>query len=204
MSESRRPAEPEYEVEELDLSGEELDTQVQRAQEQLVELRRRQEQIEKEKQRLEELSRRQEDLEVGRTEIAEKLTRALTSIQREAGECQKRTEQLLSIEESFSQHLKTLQALNPRAWAGPELPHELARGIEEVEEARSEYNKLSPKISEEVEDPVLAGTGTDYEDFYGAEKGFGYWFVSGLAFTLPLVILGLIALAIWVWQTILV
>lgn len=200
MSEPRRPSDPDYEVEEFDLSGEELDTQVQRAQAQLLELRKRQEEIEKEKQRLEELSRRQEDLEAGRAEMVEKLNRALTLIQREAGECQKRTEQLLSIEDAFSSHLKALQQLNPRAWAGPELPQELARGIDEVEDARTDYNKLSPKIAEEAEESALLSAGADYEEIYGNEKGFGYWFMAGIAFTMPLFVLGLIALAIWLWQ----
>ncbi len=54
-----------------------LDSQVQKAQEQLVQLRRQQEQIEKQKRELEELSRRQEELERGRAEMTDKLTRSL-------------------------------------------------------------------------------------------------------------------------------
>ena len=65
-----------------------LDSQVQKAQEQLLQLRRQQEQIEKQKRELEELSRRQEELERGRAEMTDKLTRSLVVLEREAYETQ--------------------------------------------------------------------------------------------------------------------
>ena len=68
-----------------------LDSQVQKAQEQLLQLRRQQEQIEKQKRELEELSRRQEELERGRAEMTDKLTRSLVVLEREAYETQKQT-----------------------------------------------------------------------------------------------------------------
>src|ERR671923_2961800 len=83
-----------------------LDSQVQKAQEQLLQLRRQQEQIEKQKRELEELSRRQEELERGRTEMLDKLTRSLVVVEREGYEAQKRLEQLRAMRESFAQDLK--------------------------------------------------------------------------------------------------
>ena len=59
-----------------------LDSQVQKAQEQLLLLRRQQEQIEKQKRELEELSRRQEELERGRAEMTDKLARSLVVLER--------------------------------------------------------------------------------------------------------------------------
>jgi len=52
-------------------SPEMLDSQVQRAQEQLLQLKRQQELIEKQKRELEELSRKQEELEKGRSDMIE-------------------------------------------------------------------------------------------------------------------------------------
>src|SRR6478752_9719976 len=82
-----------------------LDSQVQRAQEQLVQLKRQQEQIEKQKRELEELSRKQEDLEKGRSEMIEKLSRSLVVIERETYEAEKRVEQLRLTNAAFAQHL---------------------------------------------------------------------------------------------------
>ena len=67
MAEKLRQVEQMLELnEDESLSPEHLDSQVQKAQEQLLQLKRQQEQIEKQKRELEELSRRQEELEHGR------------------------------------------------------------------------------------------------------------------------------------------
>lgn len=190
-----------FDVDELDLTGEELDTQVQRAQDQLSDLRRRQEQIEKEKQRLEELSRKQEELEDGRAELLEKLQRSLTQLQREGAEAQKRIEQVDSITDVFTRHLQELQAMTPKSWSGAELQKELTRGLVGVEEARADFVKLSPKISVEAAEMAIATSATEYEDMYGGgEKSFSYWLVAGFAFTLPIFILGVMALALLAWK----
>jgi hypothetical protein len=53
--------------------------------------------------------------------------------------------------------------------------------------------------------PEVASTPTlssSFEQDYGfpEERGFGYWLKSGFAFTIPLQIIGLAALAIWAWS----
>src|SRR5437667_9758006 len=90
-----------------------LDSQVQKAQEQLLQLRRQQEQIEKQKRELEELSRRQEELERGRAEMTDKLTRSLVGLAREGYNAQNRAEQIRAARESFAQHLKLIEAIEP-------------------------------------------------------------------------------------------
>src|SRR5437867_10457203 len=109
------------------ISAEHLDSQVQKAQEQLLQLKRQQEQIEKQKRELEELSRRQDELETGRTEMADKLTRALVVLEREAYSAQSRLEQIRATRESFSQHLELIEAIDPRTWNPADLHKELSR-----------------------------------------------------------------------------
>src|SRR5881398_2090194 len=95
MAEKIRPVEQMLELSDDEaVSAEHLDSQVQKAQEQLLQLKRQQEQIEKQKRELEELSRRQEELENGRAEMADKLTRALVVLEREAYNAQSRLEQV--------------------------------------------------------------------------------------------------------------
>src|SRR5712671_5896085 len=102
MAEKIRPVEQMLELSgDEGISAEHLDSQVQKAQEQLLQLKRQQEQIEKQKRELEELSRRQEELENGRAEMADKLTRALVVLEREAYDAQKKMEQLRATRESF-------------------------------------------------------------------------------------------------------
>src|SRR5438094_381459 len=95
MAEKFRSSEQMLELSEDEAnSPEHLDSQVQKAQEQLLQLKRQQEQIEKQKRELEELSRRQEELEHGRAEMADKLTRSLVVLEREGYNAQSRLEQI--------------------------------------------------------------------------------------------------------------
>lgn len=177
---------------------EELESEVRRARAELDELRRKQDQIEKEKQRLEELSRRQEELENGRTSLVEKLERALTAIQRETEENNQRLEQLQVIGRNFRDHLRVLQEITPHSWTASEAPKELSKGTAALEEAKADFSKAQARLMIEAPDsPTASEIGElDYEEA-GVEHGFGYWLKSGFAFTLPLQILGLLALIVW-------
>ena len=151
----------------------------------------------------EELKKRQDELEVGRSEMADKLTRSLVTVQREAEEAQKRLEQLNSIHNSFTQHLRYIEAINPKAWGALDLPKELSKALSAVEDARVEYMKAQAKIAVEASPdlPVSSGLATSFDQEYGfpEERGFKYWAKSGFAFTLPLQIIGVLGLIIWLW-----
>ena len=180
-----------------DPSAEELQGQVHRAQSELIELKRRQEQIEKEKLRLEELSRRQEDLERGRIEMVDKLTRSLLLVQRETEESQRRLEQLHNIQDSFAEHLKELEQIDCKTWGGKELAREMTRATGIVDEARATYARTQAKIAP-LEEELLEES---YSDEFGLKgQGFVYWLQCGAAFTLPLLILGLLAICVWIWH----
>jgi hypothetical protein len=182
------------------MSAEALDNQVQKAQEALIALKRQQEQIERQKRELEELSRRQEQLQQGRGEMVEKLTRAAVVLERETYEARKRVEMLESIHESFTAHLDALDALNPKAWDGLDINKELTKALSTVDDARAEYAANVPKISPESEsesaDSLMAGGGYHVDYGHDGPKDFMYWFKAGLAFTLPLLILGVVFLIV--------
>jgi len=177
-----------------DESVEHLDDQVQKAQEQLIQLKRQQEHIEKQKRELEELSRRQEQFQQGKTEMIEIFTRALVVLERQIYDAQKRVEQLRSINESFIQHLAIIESINPKAWENSDINKELNRALSAVDDARTEYTRSRAVISAETNEDVLAATSASSESagLYDAPaRDFMYWLKSGAAFTLPLLILGI-------------
>jgi hypothetical protein len=187
----------------LDLSNgepsppDELDSKVQRAQEQLLQLKRQQEAIERQKRDLEELSRKQDELEKGRAEMIEKLSRSMVVIERQTYESEKRVEQLRSSATAFAQHLRALERINPKTWANGDLNRELSKALSAVDDARGEYSKSITKINAESETEVLEPMGnSDFAEYPADEGSFVTWFKRGLAFTLPLIIFGLIVLAI--------
>jgi predicted nucleic acid-binding Zn-ribbon protein len=183
-------------------SAEELQNQVKRAQSELMQLRERQSQIEKEKLRLEELTRKQEELENGRGEMADKLSRSIILLQRETEEAQRRLEQLNGIQESFSEHLRNLEDINPKLWNGRDLPKELTRALGTVDEARSAYARSHAKIAPSLDAEGVSHPGDEEGMFFqeSSDMGFVYWLRNGLAFTLPLLSLGTVALFVWIWH----
>jgi hypothetical protein len=196
MPERIRETEPVLNLNE-DESAEHLDNQVQRAQEQLVQLKRQQEQIEKQKRELEELSRRQEQFQQGKTEMIDVFTRALVVLERQIYDAQKRVEQLRSINESFIQHLSIIESINPKGWENSDINKELNRALSAIEDARTEYTRSRAVISAETNEEVLGAASSVGMPSYGEEpaRDFMYWLKSGFAFTLPLLVLGVALIA---------
>ena len=183
-------------------STEHLDSQVQKAQEQLYALKKQQEQIEKQKRELEELSRRQEELERGRVEMTDKFTRSLVVLEREAYDSQKKLEQIRATRESFEQHLALLESIDPKSWNPADLHKELSRALSTVDDARAEFSQQRSRLtaaggsdSSEVDLPEAAPE----VGGFGTANGFMQWMQIGLALTLPLIVFGFIALLIFLW-----
>jgi septal ring factor EnvC (AmiA/AmiB activator) len=193
MPERIRETDPLLNLDE-DESVEHLDDQVQKAQEQLIQLKRQQEQIEKQKRELEELSRRQEQFQQGKAEMIEHFTRALVILERQIYDAQKRVEQLRSINESFVQHLAIIEAINPKSWENSDINKELNRALSAIDDARTEYGRSRAIISAETNEDVLPATSSSSGAaglYNQPAHDFIYWLKSGVAFTLPLVLLGI-------------
>ncbi len=190
--------------EEEGMSPEHLDSQVQKAQEQLLQLKRQSEQIEKQKRELEELSRRQEELERGRAEMTDKLSRSLVILEREGYDSQKKLEQIRTTHESFTQHLALLEAIEPKSWNPAELPKELSRALSTVDDARTEFSQQRSRLeagnSDQSADLDLPETSSGLSGI-GGGKTFAQWVGIGFAVTLPLIIFGIIALLVFFWMT---
>lgn len=184
---------------------ERIDSQVQKAQEQLLNLRRQQELIEKQKRELEELSRRQEELERGRTELVEKLTRAMVIVERQSAEAQKRVELLRGTGESFTSHLRALDAIDAKSWANADIQRELNRALGMVDHARTEYDQQKTRLiteSADGADPDGASARDKYDELFGGDTDHNFLFFlkAGVAFTLPLVLVLLFLAVILCWK----
>lgn len=202
MPERSRPTEQMLELEDDEANTpEHLDSQVQKAQEQLLQLKRQQELIEKQKRELEELSRRQEELDRGRAEMTDKLTRSIVVLEREAYDSQKKLEQLRATRESFEQHLALLEAIDPKSWNPAELHKELSRALSTVDDARAEFSqqrsRLTATVTEDGEEVALPEATS--ENGIGNGNSFMQWLQIGFALTLPLIIFATIALVIFLW-----
>lgn len=194
MADRSRSPQENYELSEDEVSPEHLDSQVQKAQEQLLSLKRQQDVIERQKRELEELSRRQEQLQTGRAEMVDKLTRALVIVEREEFETQRRAQMLSGIKESFSLHLQYFESLDLKGVEGHDLSKELTRALSALDDARAEYTRTIPRIGSPDSDgtEIASELGHSHYAHEPAGRDFNYWLKAGLAFTLPLVIVGIL------------
>src|SRR3954462_7717926 len=176
MPEKLRSVEQMLELsEEEGMSPEHLDSQVQKAQDQLLQLKRQQEQIEKQKRELEELSRRQEELERGRGEMLDKLTRSLVVLEREAYDTQKKLEHIRGTRESFGQHLELIEAIDPKSWNPTDLHKELSRALSAVDDARAEFSQQRSRLhaaDEAQSDVPLPEAAPDVSDLLRGGRSF--------------------------------
>jgi len=202
MPEKIRPIEQMLELsEEESLSPEHLDSQVQKAQDQLLQLKRQQDQIEKQKRELEELSRKQEELERGRAEMSDKLTRSLVVLEREAYDAQKRLEQLRGMRESFGQHLELIEAIDPKSWNPADLHKELSRALSTVDGARVEFGQQRSRLQATEDTDGGEALPEIASDFSGrGGRSLFQWVKIGFAFSLPLMVFGFIALFLFFWM----
>jgi chromosome segregation ATPase len=198
------PMEQMLELSEDAITPEHLDSQVQKAQDQLLQLKRQQEQIEKQKRELEELSRRQDELDRGRAEMSDKLARSLVVLEREAYDTQKKLEQLRATRESFGQHLELIEAIDPKSWNPTDLHKELSRALSTVEDARTEFSQQRSRlqaVDEGSSDVALPEAAPDVSDLLNGNRSFAQWAKIGFAFSLPLMIFGFLAFLLIFWLT---
>ena len=133
--------------------------------------------------------------------MIDKLTRSLVVLEREAYNAQKRLEQLRTTRESFGQHLELIEAIDPKSWDPADLHKELSRALSTVDDARTEYSEQRSRLQANDESAggmVLPEVASAYE--LNGGRSFFQWMQIGIALTLPLIIFGLVALALFFWM----
>lgn len=171
-------------------SEENFEDQVREAQEQLEQLRHREEQLERQKQELEELHERKASFAEGRIQLTEDLKRAITSLEREADESQRRSDQCQNAQETLSHYLRSIESIRPENWSRSQLKEELSRAQVQLNEAEEELGSQSSLLASILgtkgKSLIKRVAGNSRPNATG--QGFLYWFQSGLAFTLPIMI----------------
>jgi DNA repair ATPase RecN len=197
MATSRNRPTNEQEPDLLSNKGESLDQELQEHQQRLIELRRQQEEVERRKKQLEELDQRRKEISDGQRLLRERFTRALTLLERAEHEVRREAEEIQMTRQTFAENLEQVEMINPATW----VEEELNRSISKIDHARAIYNQSRARID------ALSGrdiSGEPVED--GEEEsapgdplgnpGFFELVRRGFAFTLPLLILLVILIAL--------
>jgi len=176
-------------------SREEVDSKVTEAQQKLVELKRAQEELERERAALEEIRRRQSEFHTGRGEMIQNLTRGLGLLEEAEFAARRDAEQMSKSITEMRDALVKVQAINEEGWAKEQLDVELTRALTTIESARMEWNSARLKFNVLTGNATPAGNTSDKSkpsDSLFAPKGFLELCKLGLAFTWPLVLVGLL------------
>jgi hypothetical protein len=82
------------------------------------------------------------------------------------------------------------------------LHKELSRALSTVDDARTEYTEQRSRLQAAGEDAVDTSLPGVVPDVYESNGGrsFAQWLQIGVALTLPLIIFGVIALAVFFWM----
>lgn len=166
------------------------------AQQQLEYLHQQREQLERQKIALEELNQRKQDFIHGQVDLTEKMTSAITSIDRELFESKQDIEDLEQARVSFAQHLQRIESLSPESWSKEQLRDELETAISILKRADDEYEQAVSHFSGAHRGAGIFGPNTGRgpratgNDFFTMLK-------NGLAFNLPVIALGSLALLVY-------
>lgn len=179
--------------------GDDYDGKLKAAEAQLEQLRQKREELERKKQELEALNSRKRDFMIAQVELTDKLSTAVTRIDRELFEMRQEMEDLEQCRVCFAAHLEKLGKYNPESWTREQLSAHLDRAMTTTDLAADEYEQAAAHF-----DGLRSGA------IFGRSKGrrggpgssavgeFAVQFRNGLAFNLPVVLLGTAALVVYI------
>jgi len=136
-------------------SREELDLRVSDAQQQLAELKRKQDELERERAALEEARRRRVELQTGREEMLHHLARGLVLLEEAELRSRRDAEQMAKSLTGLRESLDKVRAINEEGWSAEAYNIELTRALTAIENARMEWN--GARLKWPVLDGALAG-----------------------------------------------
>ena len=170
-----------------------VDGQLRVAQTQLEQLQAQREELERLKQETEQLNHRKRGLISSQVEMTERLSSSTTLIEREIFELRQEIEDLEQCRSCFAGHLAKIEKLNPEGWSREQLGDQLDRALAIVEHAEDEYGQAADHFSRTRSASIFSGV----RRAKGPKSEFSQQLYRGLAFNLPVIALGSIALIVY-------
>ncbi len=170
--------------------GEDVEGKLRAAQVQLEQLQHQREELERQKLEVEALNVRKREFVSSQVELSERLTSTLTRIDREVYEMRQEIDDLEQCRACFAGHLAKIEKINPDAWTRDKLAGSLERAMAVVDHADDEFTQAAEHFSRSRSGNLFNGVKARRV----MSGDFGRQFRNGLAFNLPVLVLGGIAL----------
>jgi chromosome segregation ATPase len=181
------------------IKDDDYDRKLKAAQDELDRIQAQREDLERKKVELEELTGRKRHLLGQQSELSEKLTSSLTLIDRELYEMRKEAEDLEQCRSCFAAHLDKIQKLNPENWSRENLPERLEKASMLIDIAADEYDQAAAHFQNGRSGAIFGRPSK--RNRQGMRTAVSSEFMinlrNGFAFNLPIVVLGGLALMIY-------
>jgi vacuolar-type H+-ATPase subunit I/STV1 len=179
---------------------EDYDRKLKDAQDELDRIQLQREELERKKSELEELTTRKRGFLSQQVELTEKLTSSLTLIDRELFEMRQEAEDLEQCRVCFAAHLDKIQKFNPESWSRDHLSEKLEKASMTIDIAADEYDQAAAHF-EGSRSGAIFGRASKRGRTAGIRRAGSSEFMAnlrnGFAFNLPLVVLGGLALLVY-------
>ncbi|GHC55741.1 hypothetical protein [Roseibacillus persicicus] len=171
--------------------GDEYNRQLEQAESQLQKLQQQREEIERKRLEAEEITHQRQDFIDGQIELLERLDHSVQAVDREIFEARQGLKELEDARKTFASHLQTLQGIDPRKWKKTKMPEEVQNAMDILEACENDYEEVVATISEGRRRGFLSTPKS------AAQDSFVSTVRQGLAFNLPIIVLGSIALLVY-------
>ncbi|MEX1113944.1 MAG: hypothetical protein WEB53_01765 [Akkermansiaceae bacterium] len=181
------------------MRDEDYDRKLKDAQEELDRIQLQREELERKKTELEELTTRKRNFVSQQHELTEKLTTSLTLIDRELVEMRKESEELEQCRVAFADHLSKIHKFNPENWNRDNLSEKLERASMAIDIASDEYDQAAAYFEGSRSGSIFGRISKrGRANGRKAESSeFAVNLRNGFAFNLPVLVLGSVALLVY-------
>lgn len=173
--------------------GEDVEGKLRAAQVQLEALQQQREELERQKMEVETLNIRKREFIGAQVELTERLSSTLTRIDREVYEMRQEIDDLEQCRTCFAGHLAKLEKINPDGWTRENLATALERSMAVAEHADDEFSQAAEHFSRSRSGNLFNGAKARRV----VSGDFARQFRNGLAFNLPILVLGGAALIVY-------
>lgn len=179
--------------------GEDYDSKLMAAQEELQRLQQQSEELRRKKQELEELTARKREFVSQQVEVSERLSTAITQIDRALFDLRNDASDLEQCRECFASHLEKIEKINPDNWTRDTLSEKLERSATVMDLAVDEYDQAADHFEGSRLGAIFgrAGKSGRTMKISGASSDFVVNLRNGFAFNLPVIVLGSAALLVY-------
>lgn len=177
--------------------ADDYDGKLEAAQRELERIQHEREELERKKRELEELNARKRLFIENQSEMAEKLGTAMTRIDRTLFELRQEADDLEQCRVCFAGHLEKIERVSPENWTAENLSEKLERSTVTLDAATDDFDSAAAHFARGRSSAIFGEPSKRTRAMRGLPSEFGVNLRNGFAFNLPILLLGAIALLIY-------